>query len=128
MQLKPEAIPTIKSARRIPVALQEPVKAKLGEMERDGVIAKSQVRYMGYVLSPQGLHLDPDRVDDMTVPPPKNHRQLQSLKEATINDATFTDICRYVSRVASAQGPPTRRPSAVLELPRRATLRRLSAA
>lgn len=40
MQLKLDARPTIKSARRIPVAFLQPVIPKLEEMERDGVIAK----------------------------------------------------------------------------------------
>ncbi|XP_075742427.1 ras association domain-containing protein 8 isoform X3 [Rhipicephalus microplus] len=40
LQLKPDVPPTIEPARRITVALEEPVKAKLDEMERDGVITK----------------------------------------------------------------------------------------
>lgn len=56
---------------------------------KQGWFLQPLVRYMGPVISSQGLHMDPDRVDDiMAVPPPKNRKKLKA----------FLGIINFVSR------------------------------
>ncbi|KAL1483826.1 hypothetical protein MTO96_050183, partial [Rhipicephalus appendiculatus] len=73
MKLKPGSVGTVVSARRVPVALQDRVLAELQRMEQQGVITKTEVRYLGHILTTQGLRIDPERVQDiLEIPEPKN--------------------------------------------------------
>nr|XP_050036095.2 uncharacterized protein LOC126532452 [Dermacentor andersoni] len=61
---------------------------------------QASVRYMGHLLTAEGLSLDPDRVHDiMQVPPPKNRKELQllSIRTETYKDTLMTELCRYAS-------------------------------
>ncbi|XP_070386234.1 uncharacterized protein [Dermacentor albipictus] len=72
MKLKPGSAGTVVPARRVPVALQDKVLAKLQRMEQQGVITKAEVRYLGHILTTQGLRIDPERVQDtLEIPEPK---------------------------------------------------------
>ncbi|XP_075560013.1 uncharacterized protein LOC142591589 [Dermacentor variabilis] len=61
---------------------------------------QASVRYMGHLLTAEGLSLDPERVHDiMQVPPPKNRKELQllSIRTETDKDTLMTELCRYAS-------------------------------
>ncbi|XP_049267620.1 uncharacterized protein LOC119377894 isoform X1 [Rhipicephalus sanguineus] len=73
MKLKPGAVGVVVPARRVPVAIEEKVKAELQRMEEHNVITKEQVRYLGHVFTTQGLSLGPDRVQAiLDMPAPSN--------------------------------------------------------
>ncbi|XP_072142027.1 uncharacterized protein [Dermacentor andersoni] len=72
MKLKPGSAGTVVPARRVPIALQDKVLAELQRMEQQGVITKAEVRYLGHILTTQGLRIDPERVQDiLEIPEPK---------------------------------------------------------
>ncbi|XP_049524094.1 uncharacterized protein LOC125945830 [Dermacentor silvarum] len=59
-----------------------------------------QVRYMGHILTQEGLCLDPGRVKDiLQVAPAKDFsdRQRQGIREALLKDATMMELCNYSS-------------------------------
>nr|XP_037273841.1 uncharacterized protein LOC119166445 [Rhipicephalus microplus] len=98
LKLKPGSQGVVKPARRIPIALQSKVKAELDRMETAGVIVKvteptewasnmvvvtkgekESVRYLGHILTRDGLSLDPQRLEDiLQVQTPSNQKELQT--------------------------------------------------
>ncbi|XP_049268538.1 uncharacterized protein LOC125757212 [Rhipicephalus sanguineus] len=69
-------------------------------MEEQDVITKREVRYLGHLLTAEGLHVDPQRVKDiLEMPTPKNssERALQDLPQATNEDATLGKLREYAS-------------------------------
>nr|XP_037290834.1 uncharacterized protein LOC119186244 isoform X1 [Rhipicephalus microplus] len=108
LKLKPGSQGVVKPARRIPIALQSKVKAELDRMETAGVIVKvteptewasnmvvvtkgekESVRYLGHILTRDGLSLDPQRLEDiLQVQTPSNQKELQ----------TFLGMVNFVSR------------------------------
>ncbi|XP_049268784.1 uncharacterized protein LOC125757341 [Rhipicephalus sanguineus] len=98
MKLKPGAVGVVVPARRVPVALQDKVKAELQRMETQGVITKPEVRYLGHILSTEGLRLDPGRVKDiLEMEEPKNSSQqrLRDLRAATNDDPALVKLRGY---------------------------------
>ncbi|XP_077561967.1 uncharacterized protein LOC144178178 isoform X5 [Haemaphysalis longicornis] len=85
MKLKPGAAGVVVPARRVPVAIEEKVKAELQRMEEQNVITK-------------GLSLDPDRVQailDMPAPSNTSERRLEELRAATANDPALSTVRSY---------------------------------
>ncbi|XP_037528825.2 uncharacterized protein LOC119406048 isoform X2 [Rhipicephalus sanguineus] len=98
MKLKPGAVGVVVPARRVPVAIEEKVKAELQRMEEHNVITKEQVRYLGHVFTTQGLSLGPDRVQailDMPAPSNTSERRLEELRVATAKDPALSTIRSY---------------------------------
>ncbi|XP_075750004.1 uncharacterized protein LOC142814703 isoform X1 [Rhipicephalus microplus] len=98
MKLKPGAVGVVVPARRVPVAIEEKVKAELERMEEHNVITKEQVRYLGHVFTTQGLSLGPDRVQailDMPAPSNTSERRLEELRVATAKDPALSTIRSY---------------------------------
>ncbi|XP_077531143.1 uncharacterized protein LOC144143234, partial [Haemaphysalis longicornis] len=98
MKLKPGAAGVVVPARRVPVAIEEKVKAELQRMEEQNIITKEQVRYLGHVFTTQGLSLDPDRVQailDMPAPSNTSERRLEELRAATANDPALSTVRSY---------------------------------
>ncbi|KAM7292185.1 uncharacterized protein ISCGN_025427 [Ixodes scapularis] len=100
MKLKPGTVGVVVPARRVPVALQDKVKAELQRMEERGVITKTEARYLGHILTTQGLRLDPDRANDiLAMPPPSNSKGLQVFL------GTMNFVQRFVPRMSDVTAP-----------------------
>ncbi|XP_049270260.1 uncharacterized protein LOC125757917 [Rhipicephalus sanguineus] len=100
MKSKSGAVGVVVRARLVPVALQERVKEELKCIEEQGVITKTEVRYLGHVLTATGLRVDPKHVQDiLEMPTQKNssERALQDLLQATNEDATLGKRREYAS-------------------------------
>ncbi|XP_040356705.1 uncharacterized protein LOC121046493 [Ixodes scapularis] len=71
-------------------------------MEKQGVITKTEVRYLGHILTTQGLRLDPDRANDilqLAMPPPSNRKELQDVLGATIEDPELSNLRDYAETI-----------------------------
>ncbi|XP_040355119.2 uncharacterized protein LOC115313654 isoform X1 [Ixodes scapularis] len=69
---------------------------------------QDQVRYLGHILTTEGLSLDPERVEDiLAVPEPRDlsDARLHDILQATENDAAFIQLREY----ASASWPAEKR-------------------
>ncbi|XP_077565050.1 uncharacterized protein LOC144180603 [Haemaphysalis longicornis] len=98
IKLKPGAVGVVVPARRVPVALENMTRAELQRMEEQGVITKPEVRYLGHILTTEGLRLDPERVQDiLSMSEPKNASEprLKSILAATNNDPVVVELLEY---------------------------------
>ncbi|XP_075724102.1 uncharacterized protein LOC119178223 [Rhipicephalus microplus] len=60
---------------------------------------------MGHVLTKKEMRLYPSRVEDiMRLPPPQNHKQLESIPNETNKDAAMAELPTY----ASTEWPKTK--------------------
>ncbi|XP_077523682.1 uncharacterized protein LOC144134710 [Amblyomma americanum] len=101
MKLKPGCVGVVVPARRVPVALREKVKKELQCMEEQGVIPKTELHYLGHVLTAGGLQVDPQCVqNNLEMPTPKIIRNssehcLKDLLAATGDDSNLTKLREY---------------------------------
>ncbi|XP_040357348.1 uncharacterized protein K02A2.6 [Ixodes scapularis] len=75
---------------------------------KKGHFLQDQVRYLGHILTTEGLSLDPERVEDiLAVPEPRDlsDARLHNNLQATENDAAFIQLRKY----ASASWPAEKR-------------------
>ncbi|XP_075728603.1 uncharacterized protein LOC142769339 [Rhipicephalus microplus] len=100
MKLKPGAVGVVVPARRVPVAIEEKVKAELQRMEEHNVITKEQVRYLGHVFTTQGLSLGPDRVQAILDMPAPNDS-----KELKVFLGTMNYVQRFIPRMSVLTAP-----------------------
>ncbi|XP_065298546.1 uncharacterized protein [Dermacentor albipictus] len=62
-------------------------------MEQQGVITKAEVRYLGHILTTQGLRIDPERVQDiLEIPEPKTNNCLYEQLKIKNNETLHSEM------------------------------------
>ncbi|XP_077528568.1 uncharacterized protein LOC144140949 [Haemaphysalis longicornis] len=98
IKLKLGAVGVVVPARRVPVTLENKTRVELQRMEEQGVITKPEVRFLGHILTTEGLRLDPERVQDiLSISEPNNASEprLKSILAATNNDPVLVKLREY---------------------------------